>query len=87
VDAIKLIKQYKMQFQYLNYVVEAENQIDNDKFESVLTVYFKLAEDTKNIMGTSKGQIIVINYNSQTGFQMDSQRETESILFVQNLSN
>jgi hypothetical protein len=76
-----------MQFQYLNYVVEAENQIDNDKFESVLTVYFKLAEDTNNIMGSSKGQIIVINYNSQTGFQMDSQRETESVLFVQNLSN
>ena len=75
-----------MQLQYLNYVVEAENQIDNDKFESVLTVYFKLAEDTENIMGSSKGQIIVINHNSQTGFEMDSQRETESITFVENLS-
>jgi hypothetical protein len=76
-----------MKLQYLNYIVEAENQIDDDKFESVLTVYFKLAEDKDNLFGSAKGQLIVINSNSQTGFQMDEQREKESITFVGNLSN
>ena len=84
-ESIKL-KNNIMKLQYLNYFVESETQIDKDKFSSVLSVYFKMADDKNDLFGAAKAQLIVINSNSQTGFEMDTQREKESITFVENLS-
>lgn len=76
-----------MEFKYKNYNVESENDFKEggiDKIRTVLTVYFEIVGDSKYLPILNE-QIIVINLNSQTGEEMDEQREEEAANFVKNI--
>lgn len=57
------------------------------KIKTHLTVCVKVEDDIDNIVPVLTYSLYVINLNSQTGEEMDKQRELESIEFVNSKFN
>ena len=70
-------------FYLKDYIVEAETDIDDTYFSSVLTINVGVVGDKENIIPNITNQVIIINNNKQTGFEMDAQRQAECEEFVQ----
>jgi hypothetical protein len=71
-------------FYLKSYIVESETQINDNDFRSVLTIIVGVVGDANNVIPDITNQVIVVNSNTQTGFEMDAQRQQESESFVQN---
>jgi hypothetical protein len=71
-------------FYLKDYIVEAETEINESEFSSVLTINVGVVGDKDNVIPNITNQVIVINSNKQTGFEMDEQRQKECEEFVQN---
>ena len=74
-------------FEFRGYRVISEVDFieDNkDQVECTLEVSIGVVGDIDNLIPTIKREIVVINQNTQTGVQMDKQREAECIAFVSN---
>ena len=74
-----------MQLIFKKYIVNTETDFNEDGVDKIkvhLTVCAGSEIDTENIMPMKTYDVYVINLNSQTGEEMDSQREAESIAFV-----
>ena len=74
-----------MQLIFKKYIVYTETDFIEDEIDKIkvhLTVCAGIEGDTENIMPLKTYDVYVINLNSQTGVEMDSQRESESIAFV-----
>jgi len=74
-----------MQLIFKKYIVNTETDFNEDGVDKIkvhLTVCAGIEIDTENIMPMKTYDVYVINLNSQTGEEMDSQREAESIAFV-----
>lgn len=75
-----------MKLIYTKYIIEAENQLDIKNFNVIMSVYFKLEGDVNNIFGEKMEQLVIIQNNNQTGFEMDEEREFKATEFVKSLS-
>lgn len=78
-----------MKFKYVNYDVISETDIiekGEDVVSTLLNVNFIVEDDNSGVIPPLSQQLIVLNNNNQTGFQMDEQREKESITFVEKLN-
>jgi hypothetical protein len=78
-----------MQFKETQRLIESETDFTEEgveKIRTVISVWLGLAEDVNNKFSTTKEQVIVINLNTQTGVEMDAQRDTEIAAFVANYS-
>lgn len=74
-------------FEFRGYRVISEvdfEEDNNEKIECTLEVSIGVVGDIDNLIPTIKREIVVINQNTQTGVEMDEQREAECIAFVSN---
>lgn len=74
-----------MQLIFKKYIVNTETDFVEDEIDKIkvhLTVCAGIEADIENIMPLKTYDLFVINLNSQTGDEMDKQRESESIAFV-----
>lgn len=74
-------------FEFRGYRVISEVDFiedKNERIECTLEVSIGVVGDIDNLIPTIKREIVVINQNTQTGVQMDEQREVECIAFVSN---
>jgi hypothetical protein len=74
-----------MQLIFKKYIVNTETDFVEDEIDKIkvhLTVCAGIEDDTGNIMPLKTYDLFVINLNSQTGEEMDSQRKSESIAFI-----
>lgn len=75
-----------MQLIFKKYIVNTETDFIEDEIDKIkvhLTVCAGIEHDTENIMPLKTYDLFVINLNTQTGEEMDSQREAESIAFIE----
>ena len=74
-----------MQLIFKKYIVNTETDFIEDEIDKIkvhLTVCAGIEGDTENIMPLKTYDVYVINLNYQTGVEMDSPRESETIAFV-----
>lgn len=72
-------------FEFRGYRVISEVDFVEDNKEQIectLEVSIGVVGDVGKVVPTVKREIVVINNNSQTGKQMDEQRENECIAYV-----
>jgi hypothetical protein len=75
-----------MKLIFKKYIVNTETDFVEDEIDKIkvhLTVCAGIEGDTENIMPLKTYDLYIINLNSQTGEEMDSQRQSESIAFIE----
>jgi hypothetical protein len=75
-----------MKIIFKKFIVNTETDFVEDEIDKIkvhLTVCASIEGDTENIMPLKTYDLFVINLNSQTGEEMDIQRESESIAFIE----
>ena len=71
---------------FKKYIVNTETDFVEDEIDKIkvhLTVCSGIENDVNGIMPLKTYDLYVINLNSQTGKEMDSQRKSESIAFIE----
>jgi hypothetical protein len=79
-----------MKIIFKKYIVNSEVDFVEGEVEKInthLTVCAGIEEDVDNLFNPLTYDLYVINLNSQTGVEMDEQRELESIQFINNKFN
>jgi len=79
-----------MKIIFKKYIVNSEIDFIEDEIDKIkvhLTVCAGIEEDIDNLFNPLTYDLYVINLNSQTGIEMDNQREKESIEFINNKFN
>ncbi len=74
---------------YINYIVNKEEDFieeEINKIKAYLTIIIGIDGDDKNEFPPITKDLIVINLNSQTGFEMDEQRTNEAKQLINNLN-
>jgi len=79
-----------MKIIFKKYIVNSEidyTEDGADKIKTHLTVCAGIEEDVDNLFSPLTFDVYVINLNSQTGIEMDEQREKESVEFINSKFN
>lgn len=79
-----------MKLIFKKYLVNQEVDFIEDeikKIDAQLTIFVRIEEDIDELFAPLTYHLNVINLNSQTGDEMDNQRLSEAIVFVDNKFN
>ena len=72
-----------MKYEITSYEISPEETIDDDTYKVRISIFMKT---TDNVIPSFGKDIEVISHNSQTGYEVDEQRQSEIQSFLNNLN-